>query len=204
DAGLDARAGRLAKPLAAGDVSPASVRTAFVVAALLCVPFSLALGLLPAVLHLVVVAAGWSYDLWLKRTAASPLPYFVAFGLLPLVAWGAAGAPLELPLALAAGMLGVAAHFANTVPDAVADAVTGVRGLPQRLGPHRSQRVAALGVVLACALPLVATRLPLPAISLLTAAAAVGVGSAVAAAHLSFRLTLVAAALAVAGVVVAG
>jgi len=38
-----------------------------------------------------------------------------------------------------AGALRVAAHFLNTLPDIGDDVVTGVRGLPLRLGPTRSR-----------------------------------------------------------------
>jgi 4-hydroxybenzoate polyprenyltransferase len=205
DADLDSAAGRSSKPVAAGEISRSTVRTALAVAAGLCVVLSLALGWVPGLLHLLLVAAGWSYDLWLKGTLASPLPYLVAFGVLPAVAATAAGTTASWPLLLAAGVLGVAAHFANTVPDAVADAVGGVRGLPQRLGPRGSQAVAAAGVVLACALLLLAgDGLSTAATALLVVAAAVGGLSPLAPPRLAFRLTLLAAGIAVVGVVAAG
>ena len=206
DADRDTAAGRTGKPLAVGDVSRGSVLAGLVVATGLCVPLSLALGWVPGVLHLVAVASAWGYDLRLKSTPASPLPYLVSFGLLPAVAATAAGASPSVRLMVAAGVLGSAAHFANTVPDAVADAATGVRGLPQRLGPRRSQVVAASGVVLACAVLLLGgwSRLSAPAVALLTVAAVVGALSPLAPSAWSFRLTMLAAGVAVAGVVAAG
>ena len=106
-------------------------------------PASLLLGALPGTAHLVGVAAGLAYDLRLKATLASPLPYLVFFGLLPLVAVTAAGAPISLVLCAVGALTGLAAHLANTVPDAAEDAAAGVRGLPQRLGPAVS-RVASV------------------------------------------------------------
>lgn len=205
DADLDSAAGRAGKPVAAGEVSRSTVRAALLVATVVCVVTSLALGLLPGALHLVAVASAWAYDARLKWTVLSPLPYLVSFGLLPAIAVAAVGGQVAAPLVVAAGVLGAAAHFANTVPDAAIDAVTGVRGLPQRLGPRRSQLVAAAGVVLACAVLMVAGRdaLSLPATALLTAASLTGAVSPFAPAAWSFRLTLVAAAIAVAGVVLA-
>jgi len=42
-----------------------------------------------------------------------------------------------------AGLLGISAHFANALPDLLDDAETGVRGLPQILGPRASGLVTA-------------------------------------------------------------
>ncbi len=39
---------------------------------------------------------------------------------------------------IAGALLGAGAHFINVLPDTEADEITGVRGLPQRLGPTRS------------------------------------------------------------------
>ncbi|GAB2698171.1 UbiA family prenyltransferase [Thalassiella azotivora] len=203
DAGRDRAAGRSEKPLASGDVGVGAVRVALVVAVAGCVVLSLLLGAVPGVLHLVAVASAWAYNLLLKSTVASPLPYLVSFGLLPVIAATLAGSPVRWPLAVAAGVLGVAAHFANTVPDEEADAATGVRGLPQRIGARASQVVAAGGVVAAAGVLLLGEGLGWVATTLLAVACGVGVASLVAPARLAFRLTLLAAAVAVAGVVAA-
>ena len=84
DATRDHAVGRTDKPVAAGAVSPPTVRTAALVAALACVPLSLASGLLAGCVHLIGVAAGWAYDLGFKSTPLSVLPYLVGFGLLPV------------------------------------------------------------------------------------------------------------------------
>lgn len=208
DAGVDASAGRSTKPVAAGQVSPQAVRVAIGLALAACVALSLALGPVPGGLHLLAVASAWVYDLRLKGTVASPLPYAVSFGLLPAIAATAAGSTPTRSLVVAAALLGVAAHFANTVPDAAADAATGVRGLPQRIGPRRSQVVAAGGVVAACAVVLVdggpAGPLPVLATAMLAAASAIAAWSPFSPSRLAFRLVLLAAALAVGGVVAAG
>lgn len=151
DAARDTEAGRLDKPVAAGELTRGQVGVAAVVAVLVTTLLSLSLGLLAGLAHLVVVAAGLAYDFGLKSVLASPLPYAVAFGLLPAVATLAAPQPVwPAPGIMAAtALLGVAAHLANTVPDAEDDARTGVRGLPQRLGPRRS--AVGAGLVLAVA-----------------------------------------------------
>jgi 4-hydroxybenzoate polyprenyltransferase len=117
---------------------------------------SLATGLLAGLVHLVCVAAGWAYDLGLKATAASWLPYAVAFGLLPgFVSLAAPGGDWPAPWVLAAGaLLGTGAHLLNALPDLDDDEATGVRGLPHRLGPRRAA-VGAVGCLAAATLLLV-------------------------------------------------
>lgn len=209
DADLDTEAGRTDKPIAVGTVSRPAVGAAAVLAAACCLPLSLALGLWPGLLHLVAVAVALGYDAGLKSGPLSPLPYLVSFGLLPAVVSTAFDRTLPPPgVVLAAGLLGVAAHFANTVPDAVADAATGVRGLPQRIGPVASLRVTAVGVGLA-ALVLVAGaahRRPAAVTLLIAGAVLAGVGvplSARVSVRSVFRLTLLAVGLVVAGFLVA-
>lgn len=154
DRGRDAATGRGDKPLARGALSPRVVAVAAVAALVACVPLSLANGIAAGSLHLVVLASGWAYDLGLKRTLYSPLPYAVAFGLLPaFVVRSLPGEPAPpLWLVLAGSVLGVGAHFANAAPDVEADLATDVRGLPQRLGRRRSQTAAAAALVSASAL----------------------------------------------------
>jgi 4-hydroxybenzoate polyprenyltransferase len=96
--------------------------------------------------HLVAVAGGWAYDLGLKRTALSWLPYAVSFWLLTaFLTLGLPGHPAP-PWWLVAGgaLLGTGAHFLNVVPDVDDDLAAGIRGLPQRLGAARSAVVGAL------------------------------------------------------------
>ena len=82
----------------------------------------------------------------LKRTSASPLPYLVAFALVPtsFVVLALPGQSWPRPtVVLASGLLGVSAHFTNAVKDLEADALTGVRGMPQRLGARWSGAASA-------------------------------------------------------------
>lgn len=144
DAEGDAAAGRVDKPVASGRLARRTVARAALAATAVTVPASLLMGLVPASAHLVGVAAGLAYDVRLKTTWVSFAPYLVFFGLLPLVATTAAGAQPSLLLCTVGAVVGLAAHFANTVPDAEQDAAEGVRGLPQRLGPGRSRLLAAV------------------------------------------------------------
>jgi 4-hydroxybenzoate polyprenyltransferase len=158
DAPLDTVAGRRDKPIALGQVSRRLVASCAVIALLVDVPLSLAVGTRAGLLHLAAVALAWAYNLGLKRTAASPLPYAAAFGLVPVVVAAAKpGAPApRLALAAAGVACGIAAHFANTVGDTAEDAMTGVRGLPQRLGPAVSTVVAGTSIAAAAVAVLVA------------------------------------------------
>jgi 4-hydroxybenzoate polyprenyltransferase len=179
DAPLDVAVGRRDKPIVTSRVTGGVVAAAAGAALLACVICSLALGLVPGLVHLATVAAGWAYDLGLKSTPGSGLAYLVAFGALPAVATTALPHPRWPSATVMAGaaLLGLAAHFANTVGDAEADAATGVRGLPQRVGPHRSLQVTAAGVGTAALLLLVGvvegTARPRPVGVVLLAAGAV-------------------------------
>jgi 4-hydroxybenzoate polyprenyltransferase len=211
DADRDVLVARRDKPVATGAISREAVRAATVVAVVLCVPLSLASGLLAGVLHLVAVAAGWAYDLGVKATWASVVPYVVCFGLLPVfVVLGAPGTPTPpwwLPVA--GGLLGAGAHFANVLPDLDDDAATGVRGLPHRLGARVSRVVAA--VLLLAASAVLAFGVPVPPV--LAAAAPVLAAAVLAAGFVAgrrpgsrapFRAVMVVALIDVALLVAAG
>ena len=151
-------AGRVDKPLARGDLSPAAVRIAATVSLLAMPLLSLLSGWRATLVHCVAVGLAWAYDLGVKATAFSVVPYAIAFGLLPVfVALGLPGAPLPAWWApLAGALLGAGAHFANTLPDLADDLATGVRGLPHRLGAGMSKLLSvvlllAASVVLAFA-----------------------------------------------------
>lgn len=147
DVRRDLEVGRLDKPLASGLVTPALVTACLVAAAGACVALSLAAGWRAGLVHLLlVVAMGHAYNLGLKATALSWLPYAVAFGALPAVP-SLAAEPGSWPgwwLLAAGATLGVGAHLLNAVPDLADDARTGVRGLPHRLGERGSRAVAAV------------------------------------------------------------
>ncbi|MGW6243576.1 UbiA family prenyltransferase [Streptomyces roseolus] len=136
DARRDMVCGRLDKPVATGELPSRTVAVAAVVALGLCVPLSLLSGVTAGAVHLVGVVAGWAYNLGLKRTVLSPLPYAVGFGSLPaFVTLGPPSGAWPAWWAVTAGaLLGVGAHVVNVLPDIEDDLATGVVGLPQRLG----------------------------------------------------------------------
>jgi 4-hydroxybenzoate polyprenyltransferase len=211
DASRDRAAARRDKPVAAAQISERVVGRCAAGALVADVPLSLALGWRAGASHLVAVGWAWLYDLRLKETRASWLPFAVSFGLVPvIVATALPRSPLpQATLVAAASCCGVAAHFANTIGDAADDALTGVRGLPQRIGPAGSTVVAAGFLAAASVLLVIATGAAAPAL----AAAILGVAAALAmpllvrrasGRHVAFRLVIVTVAVLVVAFVVSG
>jgi 4-hydroxybenzoate polyprenyltransferase len=150
----DREVGRADKPLAAGRVTVQQIAPAVALAAVACVVLSFLAGWRSGLVHLFLgVASGHAYNLGLKATALSWVPYAVAFGTLPAVASLAGDAPVWPPWwTMAAGAcLGVGAHVLNALPDLAADLRTGVRGFPHRLG-ERTGRIVAAGLLVAASL----------------------------------------------------
>jgi 4-hydroxybenzoate polyprenyltransferase len=151
DARRDRAAGRRDKPLAVAPELARQVRAALGVTLVLAVLLSLTLGWRAAALHGVTVAGGWAYNLGLKATPWSALAYFVAFAALPAIATSATPGSEMAPAwtMLAAGLVGVAAHFGNVLPDLPDDLAAGVLGLPQRLGTKGSVLAAIAALLIA-------------------------------------------------------
>jgi 4-hydroxybenzoate polyprenyltransferase len=147
----DAETRRPDKPVAAGRLPATTVRNAAALALMATVPLSLLSGVPATVLHLAAVGSAWAYNLRLKATPLSVLPYVVSFGLLPaFVVAGLPGHPAPPAwMVLVGALLGAAAHFANTLPDLADDMATGVVGLPHRLGRTASAATAFALLLLA-------------------------------------------------------
>jgi 4-hydroxybenzoate polyprenyltransferase len=151
DAKRDAAVHRADKPVARGDVAPGTVRTASFVALSATVVLSAFLGPVAAAAQLAGVAAGWAYNVGVKNTPLSMVPYVVCFGLLPAVAtFGQLHPQAAAPWVLAVGaLLGIAAHFTNVLPDLDDDRRTGIRGFPHIVGARVSGVIAFLCVAAA-------------------------------------------------------
>jgi 4-hydroxybenzoate polyprenyltransferase len=147
----DARAdaiGKAAKPIPSGLVSPRLAAIVAGVAIALGLALSVPSGVGTVAIALVGLAIGLAYDLRLKGTAWSWLPFAVGVALLPVYAWyGAAG---ELPSAFlvlvpAAVAAGAALAIGNAHADLERDRSSGVASIATTLG---AERAWALGVAL--------------------------------------------------------
>jgi 4-hydroxybenzoate polyprenyltransferase len=153
DADRDRAVGRQDKPVARGEIPVQVVRAAAWLAASAALLLTLPLGLAATAAHAVALGSAWAYNAALKNSPVSVLPYALSFGLLPALASLARPVP-ALPVwwAVAAGaLLGVAAHFANVLPDLDDDRETGIRGLPHRCGLRASIVITWVALVLGAA-----------------------------------------------------
>lgn len=146
DADRDRAVGRSDKPVASGAADPRLVVGLVAGALGGCAALSGRPGRRAALTHMgLVVISGHAYNLGLKGTRWSWLPYAAAFGALPSVVTLARPRPAPAPPRVTglAAALGVGAHLLNAIRDLDDDARTGVRGLPHRLGERRSRLLAA-------------------------------------------------------------
>ena len=135
----DVAAGVAGKPIAEGRLPAGNASFVATCLALLAVPLSLQNGSAAAVALLGTLVAGLAYNLRLRSTLLSWLPWAVGYGLLPAFlsygGWGAGvhGAPPTWAMTVLAALLGVGVHFLTSLPHLVADNKTGVRHLPLRI-----------------------------------------------------------------------
>ncbi|MFZ9735783.1 MAG: UbiA family prenyltransferase [Candidatus Limnocylindrus sp.] len=129
--------GRHEKPIASGELRPH--------AGLLLAAFGLAVGLAAAAqvslptFALAVCGAciGVLYNIWLKRTALSWLPFALGVSIIPAFAWSTVGREIPAPalaLSLAALPGGAALALQNSLADRALDLQSGVRGAAVRIG----------------------------------------------------------------------
>ena len=192
DRARDRAAGRKDKPVAAGEIEPRAVGVAAFAALVAAVPLSLASGVAATIVHLVGIASATAYNLGLKATVFSPVPYAISFGLVPaFVTLGLAEShwPPGWVMA-AAALIGVGGHFAQARPDVEQDRAQQVLGLPQLVGARASGIMAAAFLAAAAILIAVASRNALPLVAIVPAVAV-----ALTPPRLSFILTLATALL---------
>ena len=138
---------RPTKPIPAGLV-PSGAAVAFAVgSAALGLALSATRG--PATLALAAagLGVGLAYDLRLKATPWSWLPFAAGIPLIPLYAWvGAVGTvpPALVGLALLAVPAGAGLAVANALPDEAGDRVAGARTVATALGPRAAWWAATL------------------------------------------------------------
>jgi 4-hydroxybenzoate polyprenyltransferase len=141
DRDRDAQANR-PKPLVIGHLSPWAAVGLAGLSGVLVLPGALGFGWTAGVVLIGGLAAGWAYDLWLKPTPLSFVPFAIAFPLLPTWVGLVSGRPLSQFVWVIVGgaFLAVAVHLGDSLPDLAIDARTGVRSLAVTLGLERSIR----------------------------------------------------------------
>ena len=140
DAPLDIAAQRTKKPIVTQEIDPDQLKKSILialVAALLLSLFS-SLGLTGTLIHFLGILSATLYNLKLKSTILSPLPYIVSFGSLPWAIYLPAGNQPPLWLFIDFMLIAVAFHFFNVLKDFQWDINQGILGLPQRLGKNSS------------------------------------------------------------------
>lgn len=145
--------GRTNKPLVSGIISPQYLTRWL----RFMVPFSFIanllgpLGIKGGLVYMFGIACGVAYNFYFKFSAFSPLPYAIAFAALPSSVAISKDITPPLWMLLGGAIFGMAAHFINVIKDMEQDQISGIQGLPQRLGSKKSIIVAitliALGVL---------------------------------------------------------
>jgi 4-hydroxybenzoate polyprenyltransferase len=167
------------KPLVRGAVPrgvPLTLSVVFVAISLAC---AATFGWIVVLFTLAGFASGPSYDLGLRRTVLSLLPWWGGMLVVPLLGFAVAGR-LDgrlWPIVPLTFLIALSLHCANTYPDISGDRVTGKHGLPAVLGRRESFVVMLLAAMAAAVLAMTVFR-PASAGGGLFAAGALAVGAA--------------------------
>jgi len=105
------------------------------------------LGIKGGLVYMLGIACGVAYNFYFKFSALSPLPYAIAFAALPSSIAISKEITPPLWMLLGGALFGMAAHFINVIKDMEQDHISGIQGLPQRLGTRASILVALTLIV---------------------------------------------------------
>ena len=145
---------RMNKPLVAGLISRKFLQSwlAAMIPVALVIKLFGPLGFVGGGLSIFAIVWALGYNFYFKFNIFSPLPYAVAFAILPsCMAYSQDKTPPTWMI-LGGALFGMAAHFLNVLKDMDQDHASGIKGLPQRCGKTGSIIAAtiliALGVTL--------------------------------------------------------
>lgn len=147
---IDAPADRLAarpKPLVEGRIPAGAALGVATVAGTAGLVLAALAGPFAALVALAGFGVGLAYDLRLKASRWSWLPYAAGIPLLPVFAWVGATGNLPRPILLLAGLgvvAGAALAIANSLADVERDAASGIATIATALGLARAIRLGAL------------------------------------------------------------
>jgi 4-hydroxybenzoate polyprenyltransferase len=142
---------RLNKPLVSGVITEKYLRSWLI----FMVPFSFLVNLLGplgfkgGLLYWLGIGCGVAYNFYFKFTFLSPLPFAVAFAILPSCIAISKDVTPPLWMWLGGALLGCAAHFVNVLKDLDQDRASEIKGLPQIVGKKASIAIAAVLSVIA-------------------------------------------------------
>lgn len=142
----DTKHSRINKPLVSGLITEKYLQKWLI----FIVPFSLLanifgpLGLQGGLLYFLGVGCGVAYNFYFKFRISSPLPYAVAFAILPSCIAISKSITPPVWMWLGGGLLGCAAHFINVLKDMDQDRQSSINGLPQRVGKRASIATAIM------------------------------------------------------------
>jgi 4-hydroxybenzoate polyprenyltransferase len=106
------------------------------------------LGIKGGLVYMLGIACGVAYNFYFKFSPLSPLPYAIAFAALPSSIVISKDMNPPTWMWLGGALFGMAAHFINVIKDMKEDHVSGISGLPQKLGTKGSIIVATFLMIL--------------------------------------------------------
>ena len=109
------------------------------------------LGVKGGLVYMFGVSMGVAYNFYFKYNAFSWLPYALAFAALPSCVVISKSLHVPVWMWLGGAIFGTSAHFINVIKDMDQDRLSGIGGLPQRIGKANSIAAAAVLIALGAA-----------------------------------------------------
>jgi 4-hydroxybenzoate polyprenyltransferase len=149
----DLKHNRLNKPLVAGVISRSYLINwlRFLVAFSFLANLLGPLGFKGGLVYMFGISMGVAYNFYFKYNVFSWLPFALAFAALPSCVVISKGLAVPVWMWLGGAIFGIAAHFINVIKDLDQDRLSGIGGLPQRIGKQNSIVAAAVLIALGAA-----------------------------------------------------
>ena len=146
----DKAAMRFNKPLVAGIITELTLKICVAIALVSALIVSLLspLGISGSAIHFLALLSATAYNVKLKSTVLSVVPYVFSFGALPWAMYLAAGTQPPTWIVLGFILFASAFHFLNVLKDMESDIAQQVMGLPQVIGRKKSIVTATILAVL--------------------------------------------------------
>ena len=146
----DKAAERFNKPLVAGTITESTLKICVAIALVSALIVSLLspLGISGSAIHFLALLSATAYNVKLKSTVLSVVPYVFSFGALPWAMYLAAGTQPPTWIVLGFILFASAFHFLNVLKDLESDVAQQVMGLPQVIGRKKSIVTATILAVL--------------------------------------------------------